>query len=146
MIDVQILSRSRESANCVSHGRSQAVWPDWANYCILGNFSKTVATIIFPKFPTFLAIFGNVSKFFIFLVKSILGNFYRHLATFAGHTGSLRSLLIVTLAGREWSTGWKVEVHYCESPPMFDVIILSKKSWPSLGLYSFIFVLFTLQF
>ena len=28
-----------------------------------------------------------MSKYIIFLVKSFLGNFYRHLAIFSGHTG-----------------------------------------------------------
>ena len=32
------------------------------------------------------AIFVKVSKSIIFLVKSFLGNFYRHLAIFSGHT------------------------------------------------------------
>ena len=41
-----------------------------------------VATIIFPRSPTFKAIFVKGSKSFIFLVKSFLGNFYRTLATF----------------------------------------------------------------
>ena len=62
--------------------RSLAVWPNWAIYCTLGNFSKPVATIIEPKLPTF---FGNILKVsisFIFLIKSFLGNFYRHLAIF----------------------------------------------------------------
>ena len=35
------------------------VWPDWAIYCTLGNFSKPEATIILPKLPTFL---GNFCK------------------------------------------------------------------------------------
>ena len=42
----------------------------------------------FPKIPTFLGIFGNVSKSIIFLVKSFLGHFYRHLAIFSGHTAN----------------------------------------------------------
>ena len=52
------------------------------DFCTLGNFSKPVATIILPKPPTFKAIFVKLSKSFIFLVKSFLGNFYRHLANF----------------------------------------------------------------
>ena len=46
------------------------MWPDWAIYCTWGNFLKPVASI-----------FVKVSKSFIFLVKSFLGNFYRRLAT-----------------------------------------------------------------
>ena len=60
---------------------SQAVWPDWAIYWTLGNFSKPMATINLPKSPSY-AIFVKVSKTIIFLVKSFLGNFYRHLANF----------------------------------------------------------------
>ena len=59
------------------------VWPDWAIYCTLGNFSKPLVTINMPKSPTFLGNFVKASIFFlIFLVKSFLGNFYWYLATF----------------------------------------------------------------
>ena len=44
-----------------------------------GLILKPLATIILPKSPTFLCIFY---KSLIFLAKSFLGNFYRHLATF----------------------------------------------------------------
>ena len=57
-----------------------SVWPDWALYWTLGSFSKPLATINFPKSPTFLGNFCKGLKFF--LVKSFLGNFYRPLATF----------------------------------------------------------------
>ena len=60
---------------------SHSVWPGWAIYRTLGNFSKPVVTISLLKSPTFLAIFC-VSKSLIFLVNSFLGNFYRHLAIF----------------------------------------------------------------
>ena len=29
------------------------VWPDWAIYYTLGNFSKPMARIILPKLPTY---------------------------------------------------------------------------------------------
>ena len=58
------------------------MWPDWAIFWTLGNCSKPLATINLPKSLTFLAIFVKVSKSIIFLVKSCLGNFYRHLAIF----------------------------------------------------------------
>ena len=35
--------------NCFHHLASHAVWPDWANFCTLGNFLKPVATIILPN-------------------------------------------------------------------------------------------------
>ena len=66
--------------------RSYPVWPDWAIYWTLGNFLKPLATNNLSKSPTFLAIFVKVLKSIIFLVKSFLGNFYRHLAIFSGHT------------------------------------------------------------
>ena len=47
---------------------------------------KPLATINFAKCSTFLGNFCiGVSKSIIFLVKSFLGNFYRHLAIFSGH-------------------------------------------------------------
>ena len=52
-----------------------------------GHFLKPLAAINLPKSPTFLSnFFVQVSKSIIFLVKSFLGNFYRHLAIFSGHT------------------------------------------------------------
>ena len=45
-------------------------------------FKDFVATINLPKSPTFLGKFVKASKSIIFLVKSCLGNFYRHLAIF----------------------------------------------------------------
>ena len=63
------------------------VWPDWAIYWTLGNFSKPLATINLPKSPKLLGIFVKVSKSLIFRVKSFLGNSYRHSAIFSGHTG-----------------------------------------------------------
>ena len=44
----------------------------------LGNFLKPLATIILPKSPTFLGNFCKGVKVYLFLVKSFLGNFYRH--------------------------------------------------------------------
>ena len=42
------------------------------------NFSKSAATIIQPKSPTFLDNFCIGVKIFLFLVQSFWGNFYRH--------------------------------------------------------------------
>ena len=60
----------------------QSVQPYWAIYCTLGTFSKFKSTIKKPKLPTCLGNFCKGVKIFIFLVKSFLSNFYRHLATF----------------------------------------------------------------
>ena len=46
------------------------------------HFSKPVAIIILPKWPTFFCNFLKGSRYFIFLVKSFLGNFYKQLAFF----------------------------------------------------------------
>ena len=46
------------------------VWPDWAIYWTLSNFSKPLATIILPKSPTFL---GKGVKIYIFSSKIIFG-------------------------------------------------------------------------
>ena len=60
----------------------RAVWPDWAIFGTLGNFLKPLATINLPKPPTFLGNFCKGVKIYLFLGKSFLGNFYRHLAIF----------------------------------------------------------------
>ena len=48
----------------------------------LGNFSKNVTSITFPKSTTFLGIFCKGVKIFHFSSELILGNFLKHLATF----------------------------------------------------------------
>ena len=60
-----------------------SVWPDWAIYWTLDKFLKPLATINLPKSATFL---GNFCKGVKILHFSFLGNFYRHLAIFSGHT------------------------------------------------------------
>ena len=61
---------------------------DWAIYWTLGSFLKPLATINRPKSPIFLGYFCEGVKIGHFLVKSFLGNFYRHLAIFvSGQTG-----------------------------------------------------------
>ena len=64
-----------------------------AIYWTLGNFLKPLAIINLPKSPTFLGNFCKGVKIF-FLMKSYLGNFYRHLAIFFwSHCSSLRGLI-----------------------------------------------------
>ena len=53
-----------------------------------GQVLKPLATINLPKSPTVLGNFCKVAKIYHFLVKSFLGNFYRHLTFFSGHTVS----------------------------------------------------------
>ena len=45
-------------------GCSYPVWPDWAIYWTLGNFSQPLAAINLPKSPTFLGIFCQNLLFF----------------------------------------------------------------------------------
>ena len=52
----------------------------------MSNFLKPLAIIDLPKFPSFLDNFCKDVKIYHFLVESFLGNFYRHLAIFSGHT------------------------------------------------------------
>ena len=54
----------------------------WSIFCALGNFLKPLATINLPKSLTLLGNFCKGVKIYHFLVKSFLGNFYRHLAIF----------------------------------------------------------------
>ena len=51
------------------------------------TFQSSWQKLICPNISHSLAIFVNMSKSIIFLVKSFLSNFYRHLAIFSGHTG-----------------------------------------------------------
>ena len=51
-----------------------------------GQLLKPLATINLPKSPTFLGNFRKYVKIYQFYSEIILGNFYRHLAIFSGHT------------------------------------------------------------
>ena len=51
------------------------LWPDWAIVCTLGNHSKPVATIIFPKSPTLLGNFYKDVKIIHFSSEIIFGQF-----------------------------------------------------------------------
>ena len=65
----------------------RSVWPDWAIYWTLGNFSKLLALINLSRSPTFLGNFcKGVKIFYFFLVKSFLGNFIDIWRLFTGHT------------------------------------------------------------
>ena len=63
----------------------------------IGRFFAFWATIqsqwqqlFYPSQPTLLGNFCEGVKVILFLVKSLLGNFYRHLAILSGHTGHQR--------------------------------------------------------
>ena len=85
----------------VQRGRAAAaVWPDWAIYCTLGNFKKPMAAIICPNLQFFLGNFCKGVKIYHFEAKSFLGNVYRHLAIFSGHTKSGRAATTTTTASQ----------------------------------------------
>ena len=58
------------------------VWLDWVIYWTLGKFLSLWQQLFSPTLPHSWAIFVKVTKYIIFLVKSFLSNFYRHLAIF----------------------------------------------------------------
>ena len=72
--------------------RSRPVWPDWAIYWTLSIILKPFATINLPKSATFLGNFCKGVKIYHFSIEIILGNFYRHLSIFSGHTDPVVSL------------------------------------------------------
>ena len=95
------------------------VWPDWSIYWILGNFLKPLATTILPKSPTFLDNICKLVKIYHFLDKSFLGNFYRHLVIFYGHTGSL--------------THSSPSIKYCCNLVSAALTFLLQAVWPDLA-------------
>ena len=68
------------SLQCDQIGRFIGLW---------ANYQRLWQQLFCPNLPHSQAIFVKVPKSLIFLVKSLLGNFYRHLAIFSGHTGHL---------------------------------------------------------
>ena len=58
---------------CDQIGRFISLW---------ATFQSLQQQLFCPNRPDFMAIFVKLSKSFIFLVLSVLGNFYRHFATF----------------------------------------------------------------
>ena len=62
--------------------RRRAVWPDWAIFALWATIQSRWQQLFYPNCPHCKAIFVKVSKSFISLVTSFLGNFYRNLAIF----------------------------------------------------------------
>ena len=86
------------------------VWPDWAIYFTLGNFSKPAGTIVLP---TSLGNFCKGVKNLSFLVKSFLGNFLWYLVTFywshclpPSAEGTRQKLSLTSLCS--WPPAWLV--------------------------------------
>ena len=78
-ISRQSFSSKIASFQCDQIGRFIRLW---------ATFQSLWQQLICPNRPHFSANFVKVSKSLIFQVKSFLANFYRHLATFTGHTAS----------------------------------------------------------
>ena len=64
----------------------------WRFIWLWATFQSLWKQFICPNLPHSYTIFVKVSKSLIFLVKSFLGNFYRHLATFYWSHCSLQTL------------------------------------------------------
>ena len=62
---------------------------------LCATFYSLWQQLICPNLPHSYAIFVKVLKSIIFLVKSFLDNFYRHLAIFSGHTGYQKKIVSV---------------------------------------------------
>ena len=87
-----------------------------------GHLLKPLAEMNLPKSPKFLGNFCKVLKSFIFIVQSFLGNFYRHLAIFSGHTGkeaSGRSRVSITI----------IMCQICYDVPIEDSVTVSATRW-----------------
>ena len=72
------------------------MWPYWAIFCTLGNYSKLVATIILTKLP----IFGNFCKgvkVIHFSSEIIFGQLFRHLTIFLPATLYITHLMSLGL-------------------------------------------------
>ena len=65
---------------------THTVWPYWAIFWTLGNFSKPVGTISLPKSSTFFGIFVKVSKSIIFEWNHFWATLKDIWWLFTGHT------------------------------------------------------------
>ena len=92
-------------------GVLQAVWPDLAIYWTLGKFLKPLPAINLPKSPPFLGNFCKGVKIYYFSSEIILGNFYRHLAIFSGHTGYIDAMTSPALKMFRWNTSYGLMSH-----------------------------------
>ena len=74
---IRIISKC--NVQCHQIGRFIILW---------ATFQSPWQQLFCPNWPNVKSITVKVSKSFILLEKSFLGYFYRHLATFTGHTGT----------------------------------------------------------
>ena len=95
---------TRQKLLCITSHQG-SVWPDWAIYWTLGNFSKPVATISLPKSPTFLGNFCKGVKIFHFSSEIIFGQLLQSFGDF----------LLVTLWQGWWPNPWPFKSEMQES-------------------------------
>ena len=103
---------------------SPPVWPDWAIYW-------TLAAINLPKSPTYLGNFCGGVKVYHFLVKSFLGNFYRHLPIlFWSHCSPqtiLPFLLVTTNVFFVYILSLQCDIFHCYFISMFVYLTASSE-------------------
>ena len=81
------------------------MWPDWAIYCTLGDFTKPVATNILPKLPTLLGNLCNGVKIVYFSIEIIFWQL------FTAHADWLEIIFAyLFLASIYWQF---VELYFC---------------------------------
>ena len=68
--------------SCFHHLASHAVWPDWADFLHFGQLFKACGNNYFTQLASIIRQFLKRCQNLIFLVKSFMGKFYWHLATF----------------------------------------------------------------
>ena len=76
-MDRRMVGADKSTEQCDQTGRFIGLW---------ASFQTLWQQLICPNIPHSQAIVVKVLKYIIFLKKSFLGNFYRHLAIFSGHT------------------------------------------------------------
>ena len=80
------------------------------------TFESLWQQLFSPTLPHSWAIFVKVTKYIIFLVKSFLSNFYRHLAIFSGHTGGESKILL--------NEGWEIDQRKTSLPTLHRIFCL----------------------
>ena len=106
---------------------SEPMWPDWAIYCTLGNFSNPVATIILPKLPTFLYNFCKGFKNLYFYTEII----FRQLLKTFGDLLLVRTCIVVAVYLGRYNVHFiSVYLKTCTTPDLQPVWPVMFKSCP----------------
>ena len=112
------------------------VWPDWANFCTLGNRLKPVATIILPKLPTMLSNFWKVAKTIYFSLEMIFGQLLSTIGNFYLVTllGPLHLAWVITKSNTSSTLSVKLLIFpYFICTPKFPLsLLIMGPLWPDL--------------